>query len=116
MGYEDKGKVGRTLNPYKSVWFLNDRNSGTLFGNSNCSPGLQHSTKPPTSAEMTELDQSLYYFRVSDYNRRSLKKSEEWIENAQSSNKPGTDGASPPSQVVTITTTIVQTDGTRLLF
>ena len=66
-GYEDEKRARRTfLNSYKSVWVLNDHNPGTLFGNSNCSPGLQYSTKPPSSAEMTQSNLSLYYLGVSD--------------------------------------------------
>ena len=62
MGYEDERRAGRTfLNSYKSVWVLSDHNPGTLFGNSNCSLGLQYSTKPPSSAEMTQSNLSLYY-------------------------------------------------------
>lgn len=59
------------LNSYKSVWLLNDHNPGKLLGNSNCSLGLQYSTKPPSSADTTQSDLSLYYLGVSDDNRWS---------------------------------------------
>jgi len=69
--------MGHTfLNSYKSVWLLNDHNPGTLFGNSNCSLGLQYSTKPPSSAEMTQSNLSLYYLEVSDHDSRSHYKNE----------------------------------------
>jgi len=110
--------MGHTfLNSYKSVWLLNDHNPGTLFGKSNCSLGLQYSTKPPSSAEMTQSNLSLYYLEVSDHDCRSHYKNEGGSE--------GTHGHQmdwEPMELLhrlqwfTIPTTIVKPDGTRIVF